>query len=202
MDKPGLDRSVEYRWCRVTRAALEDAIVAWLVLSGASGGIPSADSAVIIADQDFGRPALPYLTVRILTWDDEVGVDEDVVLDDGDDGATWEARGRRTSTVALNGYGDGSEAWLVRAHAMLRAPSVKLLLDTAGINVREVGTLQNLSALLDQGTQTRWQRDLEVDYDLVAGDSEAVVPLEEVAIASTYSGLPGARAETITIEVV
>ena len=184
----------------MTRAALENAVRAWLVLAGASGGIPDADRSVIIADQDHVRPELPYLTVRVLSYDIEVGIDGDLVLDDGEGGATWEARGRRTSTVSLNGYGDGAEEWLRRAHAMLRAPSVKSLLDTAGINVREAGDLQNLSALLDQGTQARFQRDIEVDYEL-AGDQEAVVPLELVELESTYTGLPDDRVETDTIEV-
>lgn len=188
----------------MTRVALENAVRAWLVLAGASGGIPNADRAVIVADQDHVRPALPYLTVRILSWDvgGGPGVDEDLIRAT-DDGATWEARGRRTSTVSLNGYGDGSEAWLVRAHAMLRAPSVRTLLDTAGICVRDAGNLQNLSALLDEGTQTRWQRDLEVDYELdfVADDREDVVPLEEVVVENTFDSTTD-RVEILTIEVV
>lgn len=182
----------------MTRTAIETAVRAWLVAAGASGGIPDPDSSVIVADADAVRPPLPYLLVRVTAYDIPVHEDED--LTDDADPPTWRARGNRTSTVSVNAYGAGAEAWLERAVLMLRAPSVLAQLGAAGLAVRPEGGLNNLSDLLDSHTEVRFQRDFAVDYvreGAVPGDTEDGVELEQVVYDADW----GDRGETVTIEV-
>lgn len=177
----------------MTRAQLEDAVRAWLVAGGAAGGIPSADSAVVIGDTDTVRVPLPYLLVRCSDFDQVVGEDEDLV--DDADPPTWRARGQRRAVVSIDAFGVTAEGWLRRAVAMLRAPSLLEQLGDAGIAIRTVGPAVNLSALLDDRTQVRVQRDVEVDYQQVASDEvEEVVPLEQVEHVDEI----GDRTETVT----
>lgn len=181
----------------MTRAGIEDAVRAWLVLAGASGGVPSAASAVVMADQDTVRPPLPYLTVRVLSYDLTVGEDEDLV--DDADPPTWQPRGQRTSVVSVNGFGPTAEAWLSRAVLMLRAPSVLAQLGAAGVAVRPIGPTSNLSALLDDATQVRVERDFGVDYVQTATDEvEDLVPLEQVEHEDTWQSEAGDLVVTVT----
>lgn len=179
-----------------TRSDLEDAIRSWLVAAGASGGIATPDERVIMADQDGVRPDLPYAVVRVNSYDDQVAEDEDIV----DDAATptYTGRGQRTASVSVNAFGAGAEAWLERAVSLLGAPSVRAILDTAEIAVRVDGPINNLSGLLDDGTQLRFQRDFAVDYELVS-DSETMTELGTVEHADTWSS-PSSADRTATID--
>jgi hypothetical protein len=181
-----------------TRTDIEDVVRSWLVAAGASGGIPSADSAVIIADQDGPRPALPYLTVRVLLYDLPVGEDESVV--DDADPPTVRQRGQRTGTVSVNAFGSGAEDWLERAVLLLRSPSVRALLDAGQLTVRPEGGSNNLSRVRDDKTEVRFQRDFFVDYELVGDDEDAeeAVELEQVVHEDTFHGQPGDRVVTVT----
>lgn len=181
------------------RASIENAVRAWLVLAGAAGGVANPDRAVIFGDQDTTRPSLPYVTVRVLVYDIPVGEDEDLV--DDADPPTWRGRGQRTGTVSVNAYGAAAEAWLERAVFMLRSPSVQTLLTAGGLTVRPEGGLNNLSSLLDDKTQVRFQRDFAVDYerDAEPTDAEAAVELEQVVHEDTFgSDVPGDRVVTVT----
>lgn len=160
------------------RDDIGDAVRAWLIAAGASGGISSPDAKVIYADEDAVRPPLPYLTVKVLVYDIPDKEDESWVDDDGN----WNARGLRTGTVSLNAYGPTAEAWLERAHLMLGAPSVLADLSAAGLALRPRGGINNLSGVLDGATQARFQRDYAVDYRRESGatEVEAVLELETV----------------------
>lgn len=184
----------------MTRNALETAVRAWLVATGAQSGIPNADSAVIFADEDGVRPPLPYLTVRVLVYDVDVHVDERIDKVDEDDAPTWESRGLRTGTVAVNSYGAGGEAWLERAAFMINAPSSQAVLQPAGVVIRTNGGINNLSGLLDDGTEVRFERDFSVDYERRASETEVegLVELETVVHEDTFAGSPDDRVVTIT----
>jgi hypothetical protein len=182
----------------VTLEALETAVRAWIVAAGVAGGIPTPAAKVIIGDQPATRPPLPYVMVRVLSFDrQDEGEDEGIVRGHDPDPPTWEARGRRASTVSLNAYGAGGAEWLRRAGAMLLAPSIRVQLEEAGIAVRELGDLQNLTGLLDERNEIRWQRDVDIAYELDGSDSETVIPLENVGVQATLDD----RVENYTIEV-
>lgn len=185
----------------MTRAAIEDIVRAWLVAGGAQGGIPNPDRAVIVADEDATRPPLPYLLVRVASYDDPVHEDEDIV--DNADPPTWRSRGCRTSTVSINAFGRAAEAWLERAHVMLRAPSIRTLLEDAGVAIRPLGPANNLSALLDERTQARVQQDFAVDYRRVAAedDIEELIELEQIEHQDTFTGGGDDLVQTATVEL-
>lgn len=172
----------------MTREAVENAARLWLVAAGAAGGVPNASRAVIFADQDGPRPPLPYVTLRIETFDLPVGEDEDRV--DDSDPPTWRGRGNRRGSISVNAFGAGAADWLERAHLFLRAPSVKAQLTAAGIGVRPLGAPNNLSRLLDDKSQTRFQRDFAIDYvaEVSEAEAEGVVELEQVVHTDTFEG--------------
>lgn len=181
-----------------TRTEIEDAAIAWLVAAGVAGGIPSPDNKVILADDDGVRPALPYLTVRLPLHDVPVGEDQDLY----DDEATpnWRAHGYRRGTLTVNGYGDGAEAWIVRATQHLRAPAIRNQLIAAGLAITALGGLRNLSGLVDDATENRFGRDFEITYQLES-DTVPVIELESAAISETYeSDAPtGDRSTSFTV---
>lgn len=185
----------------MTREDLEDAVRSWLVAGGAAGGIPNADRAVIVADADAVRPPLPYLLVRVTSYDLPVHEDEDLV--DDSDPPTWRSRGSRTSTVSVNAFGRDAEAWLERAHVMLRAPSIRALLEDADVAIRSLGPANNLSRLLDERTQSRTQQDFAVDYVREGGedDAEELVELEIVESENTYTDGPTDLVDTVVVEL-
>lgn len=181
------------------KAAIEAAVRAWLIAAGVAGGVPNPDRAVVLADQDGPRPPLPYLVVRVVVYDIPVHEDEDLV--DDADPPTWRARGLRTSTVSVNAFGGSAAAWLERANLMLRAPSIRAQLDAAGFALRPNGGINNLSALRDSGTETRFQRDFAVDYTRegsVPDDTEALVELAEAVHEDTWQGSPDDLVQTVT----
>lgn len=184
------------------RSAIESAAIAWLVAAGASGGISSPDAKVIVADQGGPRPPLPYLTVKAIVYDVPVGRDQEF----RNDAATpeWRAHGQRAGTLSVNAYGVGAEAWLERATQFLRAPAIKAqlsaVLSGTGINLEPIGGIRNLSGLVDDEIEPRFQRDFAVAYQLES-DTEALIELETVDIADTYEteAPPGDRSSTFTI---
>lgn len=181
------------------RSTIEDGVRAWLVAAGVAGGIPSAASAVIFADQDAVRPPLPYLVVKVVVYDIPVHEDED--LFDDEDPPRWRGRGNRTSTVSVNAYGAGAEAWLERATLFLRSPATLAQLGAAGLAVRPEGGLNNLSGLLDDSTQVRFQRDFAVDYvreGADPADTEDVTELELVVHEDTWTGGPDDLVQTVS----
>lgn len=180
------------------RTDIENAIVAWLVAAGVDGGIPSPDSAVIIADQDAPRPPLPYLTVRLTSYGGKAGEDEELI--DDSDPPLFTARGQRTGEVSINAYGDGAEDWLERAGFMLRYPSVKAILTAAGLNVEPIGEVRNLSALRSSHSENRFQQDFSVAYERTAlpTDTEEAVELEVVQHTDDWEGSPNTRTVIVT----
>lgn len=181
------------------RSAIEDGVRAWLVAAGVAGGVPNAARAVIFADQDAVRPALPYMVVRVVVYDIPVHEDED--LFDDESPPQWRGRGSRTSTVSVNAYGTGAEAWLERATLFLRSPATLAQLGAAGLAVRTEGGLNNLSGLLDESSQVRFQRDFLVDYTREGADpadTEAVTELELVVHEDTWTGGPDDLVQTVS----
>jgi hypothetical protein len=187
----------------VTRAALENAVRAWLVAAGALGGISTPAAKVIAADQDGTRPPLPYLLVRTLTHDVPVGQDETIV-DDATPPRVY-VRGQRYATVSINAFGETALGWLQRAVLHLRSPSIAALNQAAGIAVQLQGGLTNLSGLRDSHTETRFVQDLRVSYEALtpALDAEGAVELEQVVNTHEWSSQDGSpdRTEVVTLNL-
>lgn len=179
------------------RAAIENAVRAWLVAGGVVGGIPNADRAVIFAHQDGPRPPMPYLLVNLLVPSVQVGEDEEIV--DDADPPQHHIRGNRYATVSVNAFGATAFDWLELAALRLRAPSIKALNTAAGIAVQPMGGVNDLSALRDQSTERRWQQDFRVDFVRQAAEleTESLIEFEQMVREDTL----GDRVVT-TIEVL
>ena len=163
------------------------AVRAWLVFAASS--VPLTSAQIIRADQSGPRPPLPYMTVRVNLHDERVGHDEEIV----NANAQLVTRGNRRGTISLNAFGDGAEAWLGRALAVLRHEAVKALIPTVAI-VPNGGAL-NLTQVVDDRMEPRWQRDFWVHYASVS-DPEQLVELGEVQTENEF-GLT--HNETITV---
>lgn len=138
-----------------------------------------ADAKVIPADDKGPRPALPYITVRILTSELMVGEDErhDVLVED-DPFIVF--AGERRATIEIGGYGSETASWLQAAVLALDDPEVFEVLNDDGFTARPISALRNLSALLDTKIEARWSQDFEVDY--WASRSRAAAAAEEIGV--------------------
>jgi hypothetical protein len=185
----------------VTRQQLEQAVRSWLVEAGASGGLANPDRAAIRADQDGTRPPLPYLTVRTLVPEVQVGEDETLV--DDADPPQIRVRGQRYATVGVQAFGEEALAWLQRATRKLASPSIVALMQAAGVAIRPQGGPTNLSGLRDSHTEVRFSQDFRVDFEVVSiGDEiEEGVPLEQVVNTHEWSNQDGSRTEVVTINL-
>ena len=183
----------------MTKTALENAVMAWLVLGGeVLGDTPVA----IFADQDGTRPAPPYLLVKAIVPSVTIGEDE-VLVDDSTPPLQY-VRGQRYATFSVNAFGEAAYVWLERATLKLHSPAVRAANQTAGIAVQPQGGLNNLSALRDSHTESRWQQDFRVDYERItdADEAEPGVELEVVVHEdTTKSTQTGDRIETVTINL-
>lgn len=157
-------------------------------------------SRVIPADvAQANRPALPYLTVKILSAG-HVEAAEDVVVDDG-----GIIKSRHTSseyaTVSVQGYGNATFAWLQMARKRLGQDRYRRVAEDAGVHLRNAAPVEDISAYVDTQTERRWLLELEAAYCAVL-DEEATVdePLaaETADIGNTFTSDAGASALTTT----
>lgn len=175
-----------------TLRQLEDGVRAWLVQFGALGGVPNADRAVVIADENAPRPPFPYASVRVLVYDIPQASRDEWYANDSDQLIT---RAERSGTVSLNGFGEEAAVWLERAISTLSQPSACEFLDPLGFNLEAIDGERNLSALRDTDVEPRFQRDLRLSYTLITdpADADTVVPVETIETTSTFQSETGDR---------
>lgn len=142
------------------------------------------DAQVIPADDDGPRPALPYLTVKVLTADAEIGRDEDVRSTDGSGDPTLVVRGERRATVSVQAFGTTAEGWLSTALLKRRLPSIQEVLLGVGLTIEPMGPIRDLSRLVDTAIEPRFGVDLEVTYLLT---SDTVAETEALSVVGTYT---------------
>lgn len=142
------------------------------------------DSAVLVAQQTMPRPALPYLTVEVVTPGVQVGEDE-LFYDLGGTGGTmreW-VRGQRRATVQVSGYGTDAPELLEQVRLALGSPVTRATAETTyGISLAGVVSQQDLTALR------------ETDYELAA--------LLELAIHYQTESVPVASPEASRIDLL
>jgi hypothetical protein len=156
------------------------------------------DAQVIPADDIGPRPALPYLTVKVVVADLPVGEDETRYALNGDDDPTVTVHGTRRGTVSVQGYGAAAEEWLVTARLALRLPTIQATLNTAGLTVVPIGAPRDVAVVLDTSFEARVVWDLEVLYDVSSAAEEEIA----AAIATVTSVLsPGALTTTSTLDL-
>ena len=93
--------------------------------------------------------------------------------------------GHRSTTLSVQGYGRASLAWLERAFQRLDAPEVRALNDAAGITLRALGGVNDLSSLLDTTIEGRYGRDVIATYKRHEDPSFATAA--ETVLATLYT---------------
>lgn len=120
---------------------------------------------IVPADDSGTRPDLPYITVQIVSsdipasWDEKIWSVNEVTGD-----LDQNIIGRRRGSVQLDGYGRGAYAQLSQAGLSLRLTPIRRLLRDRKLSVRKEGGIQDISQLVDDEIEKRFQRDFAISY--------------------------------------
>lgn len=71
------------------------------------------------------------------------------------------------STITVQGFGIGADAWLEGFSGALQRPDVSELQLAVGMDLEVSGGLLNVAALLDTAYEPRWARELQANYTVV-----------------------------------
>ena len=162
----------------------------------AATGLPRAR--VRPADDGGTRPDLPYITMRILIQQVPDGEPELIFgLDDGD--VTEQVRAPYTGTLQLDAYGRGGDSLLSLCTLALHTTAVRRALDDGSLTLYAMGGVNDLSALVDDEIEKRFQRDFYMAYAV-----EYTAPIIDDAAPGMatfeYDGLTGDQPTTVTVE--
>lgn len=167
-------------------AAIEKALVKWL--GDATG------CTVRLVNQTAPRPAYPYATVKI-DGPVPVGVDEVRTEPAGDD-VDLTTRGERTVTVQVNVYAQqrgGAYDYTQSALALASKAQSSLYLGEhlatlreAGLALRELGAIQDLTFLQDTAFVER--RQFDVRLGLASVTTQRIESIQTADVAGTIGG--------------
>lgn len=167
-------------------AAIEKALVAWLT--------EATGCAVRLANQTAPRPAYPYATIQI-DGPVVVGVDEKRTKPAGND-VDLTTRGERTITVQVNVYvqqrgGDYDHSQSALALASKAQSSLYLgeslaTLRAAGLALRELGAIRDLTFLQDTAFVERRQFDVRLGLATVI--TQRIESIQTADVAGTIGG--------------
>ena len=112
------------------------------------------------------------------------------------------ALGGRRGTASIQGYGDGTSDWLEAAVLGLQRPSVRDIIDAAGITIVPIGDVLDLSTLLDTSIEPRFSLDVALGFTL-RGPTEAQISTKTVVVTESFAPYKGAvpTLDTITIDL-
>lgn len=170
---------------------------AWVLLATS---LPAGK--VIPVDDPGARPALPYLTVSLVTSDVEVGTDEE--LYELDDAGALRARviGDRRATLSLNAYGLQGAELLALCHLSLSQPIVQRFLLAKKLGIQAMTGTQDISALVDTRREKRFIKDFEINYAIELNQVEFELALGQFSMGIELDGDPEfTEPLTVTVEV-
>lgn len=134
---------------------------------------------IIPADDKGTRPALPYLSMRVMASDIHDGFDEPRPSINGTSGDIDERPiGRRRGTLEINGYGRGAKELIEVAGLSLAETRTQQLLSSEKIYIRPNGGINDISSLVDNEIEKRYARDFDLHYAI-----ERESPVEDSAKA-------------------
>jgi hypothetical protein len=159
-----------------------------------------AKTKIIPADDPNARPALPYIEVSLIQFDEQIGVDELEQSTTTAGNPAVVARGMRRATVSLQGYGTGSAQLIMKAALRLRNPSIMDLMLTNNFHVRDLSPITDVSALASNEIEKRFAKDFELQYLLRDTDPEDLIEPTTFVFAMTYDSIEIADlVDTLTI---
>ena len=163
------------------RDVIGEAIRQWFISALTPEVFDGTSTNIIFANDNGPRPALPYITVLVTVADIPKGTDERVSETNGSGNPTIRAKGDRFGTVSINAFGRDSSGWIEVATLRLEYDSIKDALTAAGLTVTTLGGgVTDLSTLLGDKIEPRYQRDFEFGYAVI--DQEA----EELTLAANF----------------
>lgn len=167
------------------REDLLQAVRTWFKANAAASAL--TDAQVIVADPSGAsvRPGLPYVTVKVLSYDTIIGQDE-VLHGASGSNPTAQVRGGRRFTVSIQGFGEAAADWLDCAALSLSREDVAQDLADAGLSLMPMAGSTNDADLLDTAFEPRSIREFEGEYQLT-GDTATLIPLTSVEITQTQS---------------
>lgn len=168
----------------VTERDVRIAVRAWLLAAAEDGGLD--DAQVIHAESEGIRPSPPFAEIRVVTYRNPLDGSPER-FDRGDPVVKRYVRTQSRDTVSVNTYGTGAQEWLARAAEFLWQPSMLSQLQAAGFTVDPIGAMHNLSGLLDDRYEIRFQQDFEVSYASLS-DGETMVEAEQIEITDDIAG--------------
>lgn len=125
----------------------------------------------IWSKQDEIRPALPYLSLSIINVEDETGHRPDQTFDDTN--RTYTFRNTATIRVSVFCNTDVYLGYLRDAIRYRQKTAGRLLLQSAGINIRSIGDIIDISSMIDT------QFELKANCDFVFGFKEIDIDAED-----------------------
>jgi len=139
-----------------------------------------ADAKVRVSHDDGPRPALPYVTVEVLTFGTMQGF-TDELLDtlDGGGGPLQTPRGSREATIQVTGVGLGADDYLQTFRSKLVTPAQITLAVAGGLAIDLMGTMVNIPALRDTGFMPKVTQDFLVQYQHT-GTAESAIPVSTI----------------------
>ena len=170
---------------------LED-VIAWAVVLAAPGGLSAGQ--VIKADANGPRPALPYMTARVMA-ETRIGHPEQrTYIDGGTVKRYWQEP--RRATVSLQAFGPTAHQWLDRIRLHSETDAAIALTVAAGVSIRVPGSLTNVSALRGTGIEQHWSMDVIAEYEVnTLADAETKVPIGTVVVTTTAQTAPIAETD-------
>ena len=136
---------------------------------------------IVPADDSGTRPDLPYLTVQILTSDVPSAWDEKIQeIDEATGSISENIIGRRTGSIQIDGYGRGAFDQITKAALGLRLTQIRQQLRADRLSVRPEGGINDLSQLVDDEIEKRFQRDFALSYAVTFAEAieDAATPAE------------------------
>lgn len=135
---------------------------------------------VIPVDDGGTRPALPYIDVKLMGLDNEIGSDETVYGVNSQDDLVAAVEGDREGTLTLNAYGRKGAELLAQCTASLRFPIVKRFMRDRKLAIRSAGATQDLSQLVADEREKRYAHDYFVGYSIRREQAEPEPHVENV----------------------
>jgi len=162
-------------------------------------GVTGYSTAEVIPSDDTGpRPALPYITIGVLTYDTPIYLTDDVVLNFQDGALQESQRGARRATLSIQGYGKASAPALEALARTLQLSSTAALLTT--MDVESISAVSRVPVPMTSDLEVRYGVSVTVVYS-DATDAAEVPHAETIEVTQTYDGTPSDITQTITVPI-
>jgi hypothetical protein len=144
--------------------------------------------------QEWPRPSKPYISMKITSPAARYGDDCAVNLPDAEGNPTtvWNSGGPRKMTVSFHCYGNSHEEaynYMSLWQSSLDLANIQAILRETGISVWLIGTVEDLSSLLNTGYEGRSHMD--VTFGLAFNLASDLGAIESVQVTGTLEVVPG-----------